>query len=270
MGETLLMGTNETLKNRFKIVSLLLVIIGLVIIIFKEMYVTNSLWGEILNNVAVALFIGGIFELMNEFYLKDKLVEVILEKLKLKENIDKTGITDVFSDTNDIDYRFYIKNSNKNIDIYHVYGRSWTNSNLDSIRDKLLRSNCNIRVILLSPNSKFIEGLAERYEITGIELKANIKEMEKTWRKLFEEKNAIKKRRTQSSLKFFYSDSFPVYSLYKFDDNVVSVQSKPSKGRTTSLPIIVCKDTNKGHDLHDMYIKEIEDIISQSIEVDLS
>lgn len=264
------MRTNENLKNRFKIVSFVLIIVGLVIIVLKEMYVTNNLWGEILNNIAVALFIGGIFELMNEYYLKEKLVDLILEKLKLKENIDKTGITDVFSDIHDVDYRYYIKNSNKNIDIYHVYGRSWTNSNLDTIKDRLLRSNCNIRVILLSPNSKFIEGLAERYEITEDGLKANIKEMERTWRKLFEEKKPIKKRKTQSSLKLFYSDSFPVYSLYRFDDNIINVQSKPSKGRTTSLPIIVCKDTNKGYDLHDMYTKELEDIISQSIEVDLN
>lgn len=46
---------------------------------------------------------------MNEFYLKEKLVDLILNKLKLKETIDKTGITEVFSDINDIDYRFYMK-----------------------------------------------------------------------------------------------------------------------------------------------------------------
>jgi hypothetical protein len=261
---------NESVKNRFQITSLLFIVAGLVLIVINEMYVKSGLWGEILNNLAVALFFGGIFEIMNEFYLKEKLVDLILHKLKLKETIDKTGIIEVFSDINDIDYRFYMKKASRNIDIYHVYGRTWTNSHLETLKDKILRSNCNVRVILLAPNSSFIQPLAERYEMLEGELRTNIKKMEETWKQLYQEKIVVKKRKTQSSLKLYYSDSFPVYSMYRFDDTLIHVQSKPSKGRTTKLPTIVCVDTNKGHDLYDMYLKEIEEIIVQSQEVDLN
>ncbi|WP_277586572.1 hypothetical protein [Psychrobacillus antarcticus] len=261
---------SEIVKNRFQIGALILIVLGLLLIVLNEMYVTSDLWGEILNNLAAILFIAGVFEIMNELYMKEKLVDLILHKLKLKETIDKTGITEVFSDINDIDYRFYIKNSVRYIDIYHVYGRTWTNSHIETIKDKLIHSNCKVRVVLLSQNSSFIHPLAERYEIPDEELIRNIKNMEETWRRLFREKKVVKKRKTQSSLKLYYSDSFPTYSLYRFDDSIINVQSKPSKGRTISLPTIVCTDTNKGNDLYDMYLKEIEDIIQQAQEVDLN
>ncbi|WP_017379544.1 hypothetical protein [Paenisporosarcina sp. TG-14] len=142
------------------------------------MYINNTLWNGITGNIATALFIAGIFEIMNEYYLKEKLVDLIFEKIKLKGTIDKTGIVEIFSEIADIDYRYYFKKSSSNIDIYHVYGRTWTNSHIELLRDKVVRSNCKVRVILLSPKSSFIQPLAERYETSVEELQSNILKME--------------------------------------------------------------------------------------------
>lgn len=258
----------ESYKLKFFLSIFALIVIGGLFIVFSEM-INNDFWSSVCNNIASALFITGVFGLINEYFLKDKLVELILSKLSLKESIDNTGIEMVFSNISEIDYNFFFKRAKKNIDIFHVYGRTWTNNHIDEIKEKLLQSNCRIRVIILSPDSEFIPALATAYDITPEELRARIYEVEKIWRDLFKEKQRVKKRRTQSVLELYHNKGKPFYSLYRVDDRVIQVTSKITKGKTKTLPSIVCKDTYKGSDLYDFYKNEIEEAIRQSEQVDL-
>jgi len=101
------------------------------------------------------------------------------------------------------------------------------------------------------------------------ELKGRILEVEKSWRALYKEKERQRKRRSQSSLELYYTDCFPAHSLYRFDDNLIHIQSKPTKGRSNELTTIVCKKTARADDLYNKYLQEIEDIIAESTRVDL-
>lgn len=261
--------SRNILKNGFTISSLILFIVGLISIFGCEYLLYKNpgsfLWSGI-RSLGTALIIASIFDVINNFYLKDKMVDLILEKMLIKETIHNTGISEIVSDLNDLDYRHYIRNSKESIDIYHVYGRTWTNNNMDSLRRKVLNSNCKIRVVLLSPESKFIEPLAERYGSTSKELISNIEYVTKCWQELFECKKSAKKK-TQGSLKVYYTQAFPVYSLYRFDNSIINILSKPSKGRTSTLPTFICEDSNKESDLYSMYLKEFEEIINESIEI---
>lgn len=145
---------NAKHRYAYTIVACLILISGL-LLIFLSGFFKNTLLVSSMQNTASALIIAGIFGLVNEYFLKDKLVELILEKLHLKESIDKTGIEALFYNISEIQYKDFIRKANKHIDIVHVYGRTWTNTNLDELTDKYLRSNCDIRVILTSPDSVF-------------------------------------------------------------------------------------------------------------------
>lgn len=257
----------ENYYVRLWVSAVLLFLVGIGFLSLSQIEGVSTFWTSTLNNIASALIITGVFSIINEYLLKDKLVELILSKLKLRETIDKTGITEIFSNINDIDYGYLIKHSKKSIDVLHIYARTWTNNNFDELRDKILRSNVRIRVVLLSPESKLVEGLSGHYQIPKDELINRIKEMELKWGELAELKHQQGRKKTQSSIELYYSDYLPAYSIYKFDDQVVNVQSKPSREKTGKLPSILVKDTLKENDLFDMYTKQFEDVLKNGTEV---
>ncbi|WP_027956653.1 hypothetical protein [Halobacillus kuroshimensis] len=266
------MGIKKKVKEDYKlsfwIGVLSLILVGNILILVTQL-TDNELLISLLNNISSALIITGVFGLINEFLLKEKLVGLILNKLKLKENIEKTGINEVFLNVRDIDYRYLLKNSNRKIDICHIYGRTWTNYNSDSLRERLLHSNCEIRVILLSPESDFVKGLAELYGREEDELRKTMYEVQSIWRTLYHEKKKVKKKRTQSSIRVYISNSFPAHSIYRFDDKILQVQSKLTKGKSSNLPSILCENTHKTDELYNVYLNEIEKIIMESEELDL-
>lgn len=258
----------ENLKLRYYLGVSVFIIGGLLLLIFSQ-FISSNFWKNIMDDIAGALFMSGAFGLINELILKDKMIALILEKLKIKEEIDKTGILSFYKSPEVIDYKYYLSPAKKNIDIFHVYGRTWTHNNYNVLQNKVKNSNCKIRVILVNPDSKFIDGLADTFNCSPTELKGRILEVEKSWRALYKEKERQRKRRSQSSLELYYTDCFPAHSLYRFDDNLIHIQSKPTKGRSNELTTIVCKKTARADDLYNKYLQEIEDIIAESTRVDL-
>jgi hypothetical protein len=258
----------ENYRFRFWVSISLLIILGLILLVVSE-FIDNKFAENVISDIAAALFISGVIGLINEFLLKDKLVELILSKINLKAHIDKTGVRSIHSTLNDIDFAYYIKNSTKSIDIHHIYARTWTTNLHDELLERIRRSNCKIRVVLLAPDSKFLPGLADLYDITTEELTGRILEVEKIWIDLYKEKQKMKKKKTQSCLELYYHSGFPSYSYYKFDDTIITVQSKPTTGRSKTLPILICNDTDKTDDLFDLYGSHFKEVIECAEKVDL-
>lgn len=248
----------------------ILIILGLALFILGEYIEEYEFWSVILNNLGSTLLLSGVFGLLDQLILKQKLAEFILEKLKLKEEIDRTGIENIYYDIKDIDYKYYIKKAKKNLDIIHIYGRSWTTNLIDELKDKVFNSNCNIRVVLLSPDSLLIPGLAELFNYTEEELRNEILNSTKIWKNLDFEKSKQKRRKTLSNLTLYYHKGFPAYSLYRIDDIIIHVSNKLSRGRTARLPSFVIKNTNHTNDLFDIYLDQIENLIAESEKIDLS
>ncbi len=260
----------NTFKNTFLLTILATIIVGLILFWVTE-YIPNILFKSVVSNVASALFISGVFGAVNEYMLKNSLVDLILDKLKLKEDIDRTGIEEVFFGISDIDYKYYIKRAKKNIDIVHVYGRTWTNTNIDVITETLMNSSCKIRVILVSPESPFVPALSEHYgtdvnPVSVDDLKKTMTDVAGIWKELSNKYNAHRSRRAKGSLKLYYHNGPPTNSIYRIDDRVILVTGKTTKSKSTILPSFICKDTNKNEDLYNIYIDEIENLITESTE----
>lgn len=261
---------NKVLENyrvRFWISVIVLFAIGIIFLFLSELVDNENIWKDVLENIGTAFFFTGIFGLIQEYILKDKLVDVILSKLRLKEDIDRTGIEKVFFGISDIDYRYYFKKAVKNIDILHIYGRTWTNNHIDEIEERLLNSNCKIRIILLSPDSPFVPALAEFYGQTPDELKQTIDSVAKMWKESYLKKEVQKRKKNQSAIDLYYHCGFPTNSLYRIDDRVVFVQNKMTKGKTKSLPSFICKNTSR-EDLYSNYLTEINTLIKEAKKVD--
>lgn len=260
----------ENYRLRFIGALLILVIIGFVLLLISQSgKVSSEFWTSVLNNVALALFISGILGLINEYILKESLIEIILSKINLKQSIDKTGIEHVYTNIKEVDYDYYFSKSKSKIDIVHVYGQTWTNTHLDEIKSRLLKSNCKIRVVLLSPTSEFIPALAADYNISSDELRQKIYDVTELWRDLAKCKVKSSGKKTQSNLEVYYSSGKPFFSLYRIDDRVIQISSRMSTGKSKALPVLICKNTFKAEDLYDFYVEEIQLIIDQSEKITL-
>ena len=254
-------------KNGYIITLLGLIISGLVFLIISE--VTDAtFWKSLLSNISSMLFISGGFGLIDQYFLKEKLINLILEKIELKDQISKTGIEDIFFCINDIDYKYYLKNATRRLDIVHIYGRSWTTSNIDILREKIFRSNCYIRVVLLSPESKLIPGLADNFNYSEDQLCNSINESTKIWFDIYNEKKKQKRKKTNSKIELYYHNGIPSHSLYRIDDKIILVTSKLARGRTTKLPSMVINDTKFNEDLYSIYLEQIEKLIEESELID--
>ncbi|MGH0778464.1 hypothetical protein ACQVQ8_15305 [Bacillus cereus] len=248
---------------------LVTIIFSIVFFYVSELLPSETIWKAILSNIGAALLISGVFTGFNEYFMKDKLVEMIFTKLKLKENIQKTGIDETILDLSEVDYGYYIKNAKSTIDVFHTYGETWTKTNHDHFVNRLLNSNCKIRVFLMSPESKFVPALADQYGKTPEELQATIERVKKLWEDIYERKSKQKKKATQSELHLYFHDLFPSRSIYRMDDKVIVVDTRILKGRSSTLPVLICSDTKKTNDFYDYYVNELDQLVLHAKEQSL-
>jgi hypothetical protein len=264
----LLKGVDELKKENFKdkniIAVLLLALTGAALLYLSE-FIPTGAWKNIIGQISLAILISGILGIINEYMLKDSLVELILEKVKIKENVDKTGLEEIVPDITEINYKYYFKKARKNIDIVHIYGRTWTNNNIDEITERVMNSNCHVRVVLVDPESPFTPALEEHFQYENGQLKTLIADVSKVWKEKHAKKERSKTRKSnQGSIKLYYHKGQPVNSMYRIDDRVIVVQTNTTQEKTTRMPAIIFKDTNKSNCFFNIYKKEIEQLIEES------
>lgn len=254
-------------RNNFGLFNLLIVVgiiaFSFLMYYFSELVPDGVVWKSILSNIGSALLISGVFTGFNEYFMKDKLVDMIFRKLKLKEDIQRTGIDETNLDISSIDYGYYIKNAKNNIDVFHTYGETWTKNNHDNFVNVLLNSNCKVRVFLMSPDSKFLPGLAQQYDCTEEELRSTIERVKKLWEDI---QRSTENKSTKSELKLYFHDLFPARTIYRIDNQVIVVDTRIMKGRSSTLPVLICSDTNKTDDFYDYYVNELNNLESHAIE----
>ncbi|WP_409068859.1 hypothetical protein ACFLKC_14085 [Clostridium caseinilyticum] len=134
----------------------------------------------------------------------------------------------------------------------------------------MLRNNCKVRVVLLNPESKFIPALEEHFRYDTGQLSHLINSVSDMWKKKHEKKQAQGKRATQGCIKLYYHKGQPTNSMYRIDDRVIIVQTKTTQEKTTKMPAMIFRDTNKEECFYNTYLKEIEQLIKESEEVDFN
>lgn len=266
------------LKGRFKdrnvIVVLVLALVGLIFFIISEKF-CEGLAKNILNQISLAILISGILGMINEYCLKTNLIELVLEKVDMKSDLDSTGIEAIYSNITEINYKSYYKKARRNIDIVHIYGRTWTTNHIDEIMEKAKSVNCKVRVVLVSPDSPFVGALEKHYDYDEGKLKSLIQEVSNIWRtkqeKLDEIKKASKKKsKNVGNIELYYHKGQPTNSMYRIDNRIVVVQTKTTHEKTTMLPAMIFRKTENENGYFKIYQKEIEQLIKESEKVNLS
>lgn len=217
-------------------------------------------WKNIFCSIGSVLIVSGIYNVIYEYSIRNSMFNVIRKELGIKDFIVSAGVDSIWLQLNDIPYKSLFYEVKKEIDIVHSYGNSWNEANYDYIKDVLeQKKGVIIRVILLSPKSKLINGLYELYRKNTVEeLLYSMHESIQYWLDLSEiaEKN-------DNTIKIYYHEQNPTHSLYRFDDKIVNVNNLITKKRTSRFPTIICKKNEKYKDtLFSNYNSEIEKLIS--------
>lgn len=168
-------------RDKNIIVVLGLLIVGFVLLVASE-FIKEGIIKSITNQVSLAILISGVLGTIDQYFLKDNLVNLILDKLKIKSDVNSTGIEEILADINRINYDEYFKKSRKNIDIVHIYGRTWTNNYIDEIMDRVKNSKCNVRIVLVHPDLLFVPALERHFNYDEGKLKELIEEVTSIWK----------------------------------------------------------------------------------------
>lgn len=256
---------------RHLIVALSIAVIGILF-----MWLGNGL----IENIGSVLLVSGIYTIIDTMYLKQSLVDLVIQKVALDKAIDDAGLIKLDSILTNIKYKEFIENANCNIDIVHNYGRTWTTNNYDFVKECVLNKECKVRVVLLNPESEFVPALEKHYGYTEGSLKKLIIEMTEKWKVLYYEvenkkiacakrKNSTYKNKKCGCLEIYYFNGQPTNSLYRIDNKIVVINSKTSKEKSVYLPYAIYE--NKGNNnLYQIYLKEIDAIIEEATKLELS
>lgn len=254
--------------SRHVILSLILGILGILM-----MWQGNAL----VSTIGSVLLISGIYTIMDNYFLKKSLIELVIEKVKLDKEIDDAGLFKIDSTLTNIDYKNLFENAEKNIDILHNYGRTWTTNYYDFIKETVLNKECNLRVILLNPDSEFVPALEKHYEYKDGQLREYINEVTEKWKMLCKElnrkKESCKRNNTSSyknkkcgSIEIYYFNGQPTNSIYRIDDKVIVVSTKTSREKSIHLPYAIYQNCGeKG--MYGVYINEIDHIIEEATKI---
>jgi len=258
------------------IVALAVGVIGLVCLAVPHPYV---------QSLGSIFLISGIYSIIESYYLRKSMIDMVIEKVQLDSSIDETGLVKVGANLADIPYQSYFKEASSHIDILHVYARTWTNTNYDFIKDAVLNTRCRLRVILINPESLFVPALEKHYGYSAGDLKKYIEEVTQQWKQLAKEveekrkfctdktyrRNHRKsyKNRICGNVELYYFNGQPTNSLYRIDDKMITVGTKTSKDRSVHIPYMIYTNNDNSNNMYKMYLAELEKIVKEAEKVDL-
>lgn len=241
------------------IIVLIIVPVGLIL-----MWKGNSF----LNNVGTVLLVSGIYTILDNMFLKKSLVDLVLQKVNLQKDIVNTGLVKVGFVINNINYPEYFENAKSEIVIVHNYAQTWTNSYFDFIKKTITSKNCCLRVVLLNPKSAFVPALEKHYNYPQGELSKIIVNITNKWKELYDETERLRKEgHTCGNVELYYFNGQPTNSIYRIDDNIIVVNAKNSKSRSSYLPYMIYKNNGETGLFH-VYLKEIEAILDEADKID--
>lgn len=242
---------------------IIILLIGILLLYIEEKFAKGSYptISSILNKASTAAFVTGLFSFLNKIILDKNLIELIYNKINLKQAIDEVGVLEMFTDISEIEYKSHFKNAKKEIDILHVYGQTWTSNNEQSILTAIQKQKCKVRVALLSPESPFVGGLASYYNYPEEKLKKKIDEAKNTWNGIYSRLSKGEKKR----LNVYCVNMLPAYAMYRFDEIIIKVDARLiSSSKTKELNSVICIDNDFEVSYYSNYKKDFDELISNS------
>ncbi len=175
------------------------------------------------------------------------------------------GLKKVYTNVENINYNDIIQNTKQYIDIVHIHGMTWTNSNRNALKNKLKDEDITIRVVLLDNRNIFFNPYADFIGQEGKYLNNKTAEVLDIWKAIYNEATSNGKK-SGAKLFIYFHDGFPSKSLYRFDNQIISNPAVMTKSKSPMMPTVYCEKNENPNCLFNVYFDEINWLIDNSID----
>lgn len=240
-------------------------IIGGLILLIISILMKEGFWKSILGELSSIVVVSVTVGMISNYILESNTIEWVLKKINLKKSIEYMGVEEIVDNVNDIRYKDYFLEAKKNIDIVHVYAKTWTATNMDYIKDRLKKTQCHVRVVLLDPESPCIDAYCHLFNQDRDTLISNIEYVENLWKTAKKELG----KNMKGDLRIYKCKDYQSSCLYRMDNRIVNIQHAFNGTRSTTAPILICENRGEFKGLYSHFEKSIEVLVAHSIEIDL-
>jgi hypothetical protein len=190
-------------------------------------WIGREAWQSVIRDLGslfvVTVAIGILWELWGQRALLDE----VLAKVRLSEQIRAAGIVGITSDFFGLDWGVLL-GTTKQLDIFFIRGQTWRHVYVNHLVELASKQQSGIRVILPDPEDDVsVREMANRFEISPIELKRQICEA-----KEFFENLTLKGCSPGGKVNLYFRRGTLQFSYYIMD-NVAVVSLYPHLFRTT-------------------------------------
>ena len=179
----------QTLRLRVYIIASLSVAGALALLVWALTLPTDSFWRGMLSNVGQTILVGGVLSLAYEYFLRDDMLkmqsesegrivekyESISEKFDLAEGAYTLGLRRIHQKERLVDYGPILVGA-KSIVLMFNDGRTWFSTHQADLAERLAKPNLETVVLLVHPNSKFLDALADKVSVSREQLVSKIEE----------------------------------------------------------------------------------------------
>lgn len=233
------------------LLSIIIFLILLIIVVFILPYIPleglRIFLETLLSTVATVFLANGVWELI----AKKRFSESLFEKVKMSENIVKSGIDSVYIDFHSINWREEFEKTDSFTAVF-VYAYSWRQHNDNTIRAFAKKRKHRQRLRIIVPDPDNVEVMSE-------------------FDRRFRYSNGVTKQKVEKCIQYYYDLGASVFlfsgslqaSYYLMDKSgIMSFFSHSAvKG---SVPAI---RANKNGNMYNYLRKEVDAILSQSRKV---
>lgn len=218
-----------------------------------EYFESHKTLKDLVNQVGGVLITTGAIAVLWDFFARKELMNEVLEKVHLSDEVVKAGISQVFANPQKIPWNKLIDDA-QSIDAFIAYGRTWYAINAESIRQFVASENRQLNLYLPDPNDQSLMTiLAQRTDGDVAKLKQFIADTVTTFRGL--------QKGRGSAVTLHYRRGYPTYAAHRFDRRSLVITFYRNTPARADVPTLLL---NQGTFLEGFFQRDLDDTAEQS------
>ncbi|WP_435202207.1 hypothetical protein [Janibacter sp. GS2] len=208
----------------------------------------------VVEQVGALLVATGALAILWELRGKRDLVDEVLAKVGVADDVKETGIFRASMDWRVVPWSELIANA-REIDIHISYGSTWLSTHSAELKDFSLKRGKKLRYLLPDPeDAETMSVLASRFDYTPEIVQGKVREAARDVAEL--------SRQGKADIRIWYRKGAPTFTGYRFDDTYV-VTLYQHRTERTPVPTLMISGGSFGK----FFSEDLDSIVQQGHEV---